>query len=45
MSTCKLHRTVSGIFEALAAAILLMTLFFNFTGARVFSFVFTSFRA
>lgn len=45
MSTCKLHRTVSGIFEGLAAAILLMTLLFNFTGAPDFRFVFTALGA
>lgn len=42
MHTCKVHRTVSWVFQSIAAAILLQTLFFKFTGAPESRFIFTT---
>lgn len=42
MSSCKVHRTVSWVFQWIAALILLQTLFFKFTGAPESRFIFTT---
>lgn|GEM_PF-94318 len=42
MPSCKLHATVSWIFQSVAAAILLQTLFFKFTGAAESKYIFTT---
>ncbi|MEN9677600.1 MAG: hypothetical protein RIS76_3496 [Verrucomicrobiota bacterium] len=42
MSSCKVHSTVSWIFQWIAAVILLQTLFFKFTGAPESRFIFTT---
>lgn len=41
MKPCKLHQTVSWIFQLIAAVILAQTLFFKFTGAEESKFIFT----
>ena len=41
MKPCKLHQTVSWIFQILAAVILAQTLFFKFSGAEESKFIFT----
>lgn len=45
MISCKLHRNVSWTFQAVAAAILLQTLFFKFTGAEESVYIFTKLGA
>jgi putative oxidoreductase len=42
MKACKLHQTVSWIFQIIAAVILLQTLFFKFTGAPESKYIFTT---
>lgn len=42
MHSCKLHRNVSWFFQAIAAVILLQTLFFKFTGAPESKFIFSA---
>jgi hypothetical protein len=42
MKPCKLHQTVSWIFQIIAAVILLQTLFFKFTGAPESKFIFST---
>lgn len=42
MNTCKLHRTVSWVFQLIAAAILLQTLYFKFSGSAESKFIFTT---
>ena len=45
MISCKLHRNVSWTFQVIAAAILLQTLFFKFTGAEESVYIFTKLGA
>ncbi|HTI69448.1 MAG TPA: DoxX family protein [Candidatus Limnocylindria bacterium] len=42
MTTCKLHSGVSWTFQIIAAAILLQTLFFKFTGAEESKYIFST---
>ncbi len=42
MSDCRLHRTLSWVFQLIAAGILLQTLYFKFTGAPESRFIFTT---
>jgi putative oxidoreductase len=42
MHSCKLHQTVSWIFQIVAAVILAQTLFFKFSGAEESKFIFTT---
>ncbi len=42
MRPCKIHSTVSWVFQLIAAAILLQTLFFKFTGAEESKYIFST---
>lgn len=42
MKACKLHQTVSWVFQVIAAVILAQTLYFKFTGAEESKFIFTT---
>ena len=45
MNSCKTHRIVTWTFQIIAAAILLQTLFFKFTGAEESVYIFTKLGA
>ena len=45
MNSCKIHRIVTWTFQIIAAAILLQTLFFKFTGAEESVYIFTKLGA
>ncbi len=45
MISCKRHRNVAWTFQVIAAAILLQTLFFKFTGAEESVYIFTTLGA
>ncbi len=45
MNSCKTHRNVTWTFQIIAAAILLQTLFFKFTGAEESVYIFTKLGA